>query len=223
MKLVIVPALFLLSGAGVAGAEGQSDRPHIFERLDEGSLATVRRCVGACDCVEAPFSGPIEGTARLIFVSHGPMFDEYRVANVNTVAHFDPPYEPDFTFGGEGIYRIGGEFGLRHEMKLNLAAGDEAVRRYESGLVPVGHAAFPRISITVRTDEDFCTQYILDLELIPTCPADFDGDGFVTGMDFDSYVRAFEAGAASADFDADGFVTGLDYDLFVAAFELLCE
>ena len=26
------------------------------------------------------------------------------------------------------------------------------------------------------------------------CPSDFDGDGFVTGDDFDAYVAAFEAG-----------------------------
>lgn len=40
--------------------------------------------------------------------------------------------------------------------------------------------------------------------------ADFDGDGFVTGIDFDLYVAAFEAGDLSADFDGDGFITGID-------------
>lgn len=55
-----------------------------------------------------------------------------------------------------------------------------------------------------------------------SCPADFDGDGFVTGEDFDGFVVAFEAGVASADFDGDGFVTGEDFDGFVAAFEMGC-
>jgi hypothetical protein len=54
------------------------------------------------------------------------------------------------------------------------------------------------------------------------CPADFDGDGFVTGIDFDLYVAAFEAGEMSADFDGDGFVTGIDFDLYVGAFEAGC-
>lgn len=52
--------------------------------------------------------------------------------------------------------------------------------------------------------------------------ADFNGDGFVSGADFDEYVVAFEAGEASADFDGDGFVTGVDFDLYVAAFEGGC-
>jgi hypothetical protein len=53
-------------------------------------------------------------------------------------------------------------------------------------------------------------------------PADFDGDGFVTGVDFDQYVVAFEAGEIAADFDGDGFVTGVDFDLYVQEFESPC-
>jgi hypothetical protein len=54
------------------------------------------------------------------------------------------------------------------------------------------------------------------------CPSDFDGDGFITGLDFDLFVVAFEGGDMAADFDGDGFVTGLDFDLFVQAFEAGC-
>lgn len=54
------------------------------------------------------------------------------------------------------------------------------------------------------------------------CAADFDGDGFVTGIDFDLFVTAFEAGDSAADFDGDGFITGIDYDLYVAAYEAGC-
>jgi hypothetical protein len=51
-------------------------------------------------------------------------------------------------------------------------------------------------------------------------PADFNGDGFVTGEDFDLFDQAFEAGDMSADFNGDGFLTGEDFDLFVQAFEI---
>ncbi len=54
------------------------------------------------------------------------------------------------------------------------------------------------------------------------CPSDFDGDGFVTGDDFDAFVAAFELGQISSDFNKDGFVTGDDFDAFVAAFESGC-
>jgi len=54
------------------------------------------------------------------------------------------------------------------------------------------------------------------------CPSDFDGDGFVTGDDFDSYVSDFVDGLNTSDFDADGFVTGDDFDGYVAAFAAGC-
>ena len=54
------------------------------------------------------------------------------------------------------------------------------------------------------------------------CAPDFDGDGFITGADFDLYVQAFEAGETTADFDHDGFITGADYDLYVQAYEAGC-
>ena len=62
----------------------------------------------------------------------------------------------------------------------------------------------------------------LRVTFVPRCPADFDGDGFVSGIDFDLYVQAFEAGASSADFDGDGFITGIDFDQYAQAFEAGC-
>lgn len=54
------------------------------------------------------------------------------------------------------------------------------------------------------------------------CPGDFDGDGFVTGEDFDFFTQLFEAGDIGADFDRDGFVAGEDFDAYVQAFESGC-
>lgn len=54
------------------------------------------------------------------------------------------------------------------------------------------------------------------------CAPDFNDDGFVTGVDFDLYVVAFESGDLTSDFDADGFVTGVDFDLYVQAYEAGC-
>jgi hypothetical protein len=55
-----------------------------------------------------------------------------------------------------------------------------------------------------------------------SCPADFNGDGFITGEDFDLFVQAFEAGDMRSDFNGDGFLTGEDFDQFVRAFEAGC-
>lgn len=83
------------------------------------------------------------------------------------------------------------------------------------------------LSLNGRTDGGnaypFTGSYSNSLTLIVNyCDADFDGDGFVTGDDFDAYTAAFELGATAADFDGDGFVTGDDFDLFVLAFERGC-
>jgi len=58
--------------------------------------------------------------------------------------------------------------------------------------------------------------------LPPKCRSDYNGDGFVTGDDFDAFVLAFELGSPSADFNLDGFVSGDDYDAYVVAFEAGC-
>ena len=54
------------------------------------------------------------------------------------------------------------------------------------------------------------------------CTADYNLDGFVNGVDFDTFVGAFEAGDVTADLDGDGFVNGVDFDGFTLAFEAGC-
>ena len=56
----------------------------------------------------------------------------------------------------------------------------------------------------------------------PPCLVDLDNDGFVTRIDFDLFVQAFETGDMRSDFDGDGFLTGIDFDLYVVAFEAAC-
>ncbi|GMV27753.1 MAG: hypothetical protein AMXMBFR58_37840 [Phycisphaerae bacterium] len=55
-----------------------------------------------------------------------------------------------------------------------------------------------------------------------SCPADFDGTGFVDTDDFTAFVLAFEAGTDDADFDGTGFVDTDDFTAFVLAFEAGC-
>ena len=60
----------------------------------------------------------------------------------------------------------------------------------------------------------------------PSCPPDFNGDGFLDFFDYDDYVNCFETGTCppgkSADFNGDDFVDFFDYDDFVEAFENGC-
>ena len=60
----------------------------------------------------------------------------------------------------------------------------------------------------------------------PSCPADFNGDGFLDFFDYLDYVGCFEEGACppgtTADFNRDDFVDFFDYSDFVSAFEVGC-
>ena len=51
------------------------------------------------------------------------------------------------------------------------------------------------------------------------CAADWNGDAFVNGDDYDAYGELFEAGDPAGDFNNDGFVNGDDYDAFASAFD----
>ena len=69
-------------------------------------------------------------------------------------------------------------------------------------------------------------QYVSLYHQAPSCPADFNGDGFLDFFDYDDYVSCFETGVCpagrTADFNGDGFADFFDYDDFVAAFERGC-
>ncbi len=53
----------------------------------------------------------------------------------------------------------------------------------------------------------------------PTCAADYDQDGGVTGADLAAFFLDYESGAACADVDDDGGVTGGDLGYFFTVFE----
>jgi hypothetical protein len=58
------------------------------------------------------------------------------------------------------------------------------------------------------------------------CPADYNGDGFVDGIDSDLFNNDFESADPNrqiiADYNGDGFVDGIDYDMFNNDFETQC-
>ncbi|MGE3110018.1 MAG: GC-type dockerin domain-anchored protein [Phycisphaerales bacterium] len=54
------------------------------------------------------------------------------------------------------------------------------------------------------------------------CPADLDGDGVVTSMDFFVFLTAFFNGTDVADFNHDGAITSQDFFDYLAAFFTPC-
>lgn len=46
----------------------------------------------------------------------------------------------------------------------------------------------------------------------PPCRADYNGDGFVGGIDYHEFNNDFEAGNPRAGCNREGFIDGIDYD-----------
>lgn len=120
------------------------------------------------------------------------------------------------------------------EVEFDIPVCDPAARAYfqralsggkllliVSSLQPTCQGCNPSYPAFYTKENSISTLLAASLELNVRVgnAADFDGDGFLTGVDFDLFVYAFEAGEVSADFDQDCFLTGVDFDLFVAALE----
>lgn len=104
--------------------------------------------------------------------------------------------------------------------------GDPLVATRRDFLTGLGGAEGAALD-PLTSDFVFCTfgggNRVLVVRGFPVpCPADFDKDCFLTGVDFDLFVTAFENGDESADFDHDGFITGVDFDAYVQSFESGC-
>ncbi len=82
---------------------------------------------------------------------------------------------------------------------------------------PAGNQIIVRAVIS-NAFGDYNTVLLIDV----VCPADFNGDGFINGDDFDEFVVLFEAGDPAADVNGDTFVTGEDFDYFADHFVAGC-
>lgn len=115
---------------------------------------------------------------------------------------------------------------------LRLLPGSPAIDRGNNAAIAAQRdlAALPRFRQDPNSpDLGLGAAPFVDLgayEFQPACPADFNGDGFLDGFDYDAFVSCFEGDACppgkSADYNGDGFADGFDYDDFVAAFETGC-
>ena len=165
---------------------------------------------GLYDCVVSDACGTITSDAAELscepIVVHHPPASVVLQAGLRLSV--DVPNGAPYTYrwrqNGQNLFNIAGLIGGATTRTLTLLAVDPSLAgTYDCALT------------------DVCGETVSD----PTqayCPADFDQDGFISGVDFDDYVSAFENGDIRADFDRDGFLTGIDYDDFVRAFEGGC-
>ena len=213
MRRMLLASSAVLGAASFAGAQPV---PYV---LDSHSVFTIEPCLGPCDCVSPPLLGTLRGTFDLRLITVGDVFDFYEVLNVQWVGTYEG-IETAIT--GSGLYSESTHLAGLHHIELDLVLGDYGPGRFESDIdVPLARL-FTFIDINANTEVLGCTRFTVDIRATPVCRPDFDRDGFLTGLDFDGFVTAFEQGWWYADFNGDGFVTGADFDEFVESYESGC-
>jgi hypothetical protein len=190
--------------------------------VDVGSSVLKEICLDPCDCIPRWFRGRVDGGFTRTFVGADPLFARFDLDGVRITVAFEDHDEVIF---GSGRYIVGGEVAVQHRLWLT-AEIEGQVWHFDSGLVLFEARTFPAIDITAATTDVSCTRYTLTLRSSPSCPADFNADGFVDFFDYDGFVACFEAlgcpPGTTADVNADGFVDFFDYDAFVTSFEVGC-
>ncbi|MCC6228246.1 MAG: hypothetical protein IT432_03360 [Phycisphaerales bacterium] len=118
---------------------------------------------------------------------------------------------------GAARYEVATGSSLRNKLNSGSANLSNAV-----GPVNGDAAAAFQWTLTLAPGETRVIRGGFTINLAGPCPADFDHNGFVNGLDYDGFASAFESGSELADFNLDGFVNGLDYDEFASYFESGC-
>ena len=217
----------VLAGAGFAGGGslvcGASGSIRMGDGADLGSARLTNRgdleiAFGVGQATVGGFSQTATGTYHVDIGGYVPGTRHDRLVVGGTLpASLGGMVQVDLVDAGDGFFvpQIGDQFTIltsRFGLQGAFAGVSPTLRNgvlYEWSLV------YGPMTVEVRLDSTFVR-----------CPADFNGDGFVDGFDYDDFVACFEGEGCppgkSADFNGDGFADGFDYDDFVTAFEAGC-
>jgi hypothetical protein len=123
-------------------------------------------CFGPCDCLVSYV--PMAGSFLLTRLSDDWLFTTYAVTEIQWE---NGSQIPEIT--GSGIYRVGGEFAVMHEMSLDLSLDGGPRQRFESGLVS-GGGDFPSINIDIAAHGFACYDTVLAIRATPDTPVSTD-------------------------------------------------
>lgn len=125
-----------------------------------------RGCFGFCDCLVGE-ELPVAGTFRLVELDPTPLYREFAVVDVHwRVQQTDGSMLTGTPVRGFGMYRIGGEVALLHQIGLDLFVGDEPLTHYDSGLDPPT-TRFPRLDADLSIGDLTCYDTLIRLHAAP--------------------------------------------------------
>ncbi len=167
---IAIAVTFALAALGDT-ARAQTDSTKVVLYSLEPASTFQWGCYGPCEC--AIQSQPIAGTFQLRFVRFDGLYDEYDISDVQW-------YLPDATaktaIRGSGMYRVGGEFAILHQMNLDLTFGEQPAQHFDSGLIP-GGGEFPAIKIQVSVHGMLaCVDTVIQMSAAPAKSSGVDGE-----------------------------------------------
>lgn len=152
--LSLAMAVTLLSVTHASGAVPYALLPG--SNLSEG-------CVPPCRCPVWTYP-EVTGTFILGDGEADPLFISYPIEAISwTAFSFDGEVAHEIT--GSGVYRIGGEWTVSHQLVLDVSIDGGEPEHLDSGLVPMG-TAFPSISVHVSRGTE-CRDIWMDIEAAP--------------------------------------------------------
>ena len=121
-------------------------------------------CWDPCDCIlHEPW--PMVGDFALAPLSDNTLFREFAVLNVRWEV-LSPAGIIISPIRGYGIYRVGGEFAVQHQLSLELWVGADGPRHFDSGWIP-GGGQFPEMDIVVSMNRMWCWDRVLHVVAKP--------------------------------------------------------
>jgi len=164
IRTALLPAVVvcvLLAATGTAAAQTATDTLPALYRLDKGSNYE-QGCFGPCAC-PVLISTEAVGTLVLTPAGFDGLYNTFKVTDINWIVSINGT---DTFVTGSGTYKVGGEFALQQELTLDLKVGDNAVQRFDSGLVGV-RAPYPAIDVTISINGMACFDTVFHVVTSP--------------------------------------------------------
>lgn len=222
LRTVSISALVLASST-LAARAGE----RVTYRLLPGSSATIDFCLPPCACPGHTETGRMIGWFELEHtVSEPPALEEFALTEVDFVALLQTQR---VRMGGQGVYRLIGDFVAQHQMLLHLDLLNSTAVGFDSGpQFPSGEHFFPEIEIDVPGEQFGCAQAILHVLAAPDhCPADVTGDNAVGLDDLSVLLSSFGtlsgATRSMGDLDRDHDVDLSDLARMLTRFGEICS
>jgi len=161
--VVSINGIFCLDKVLTIHAAPLPQRTPIAYELSADQSTYEEGCFPPCRCPTF-YYGTVEGGVTLTTVGSNSQFEYFKVTGVDWKVSLE--HGAELAVSGEGMYKLGKTEPLMHRLQLDLTIGDQPVRHFDSGLVPV--AGEPSaIDTIISVNGVFCYDWVFHVVAKP--------------------------------------------------------